>query len=234
MPTLVELREQYPNSFGWRVWHGAADGLLRSPVLGTPSPGVQLAAVCPHGNEVPSASCICGVHYVTRAENFFAAVEYMSNPSTPGFVELRPQVYTFGAAIGPTMLDADLDELWLERPTRARVFHILAIMIPTVSRAVSEAARMAVMRGDADPVVCAGFNMRDPGALRDRLEQRYGVPVGEVRYEVGRYGHMVRGALAVEALLDDRDVPNEVAVALVESHEQPAPVHPDVARLCNA
>lgn len=121
---LSELvRPCYDDGFGWRVWYLNDAGRLRSifvrraeywddgagrvePVLpaldGRDSRGPYVEAQCPHQNQVPSAACACGVHYIPTLDHcldWLASVE--SRRQREG-----PWALTFGVADGATAVDA--------------------------------------------------------------------------------------------------------------------------------
>ena len=102
---------------GWRVWYLNDAGRLQSiflrdaaywsvpsgrvelvlPVIeGKDSRGRYVEAQCAHGNQVPSAACLCGVHFVPtvgQCLKWAAIVE--SRKQTDG-----PWAFTFGVAAG--------------------------------------------------------------------------------------------------------------------------------------
>lgn len=216
MPTVSELREQYPNSFGWRMWKGAESGLLR-PFRGVDHAAESAAcrAHCPHGNVAPAAECVCGIHYVTRTENFAVAVEYLNIPANAWPVPMSAQALTFGAAIGPTLPDFSDDENWLEVPRRCAEYRILGILLPAPARPIWQQL--------AEP---------ESGSARNRLVERYGVPVVAGRIKIDTYGHLIASARQLERVLDEQ-APT-IPVDALRSDGPAAAVDPYVAELCGS
>ncbi|MGS2805951.1 hypothetical protein [Nocardia sp. MW-W600-9] len=215
MPTMSELREQYPNSFGWRIWQEAESGLLRPPCRGIEHAATSSTyrALCRHGNHAPAVECPCGVHYVTRTENFCPTIEWLNSSAKSWGVPMSNQALTFGVGFGQILPDLNGDESWLENPRRCAEYRILGILLPAPARPMWQ--QLAEPQSDA---------------ARNRLGQRYGVPVMAGRVEIDAYGYLIASARRLERLLDERAT--DVQVDRLTGVGPPSSVHSFAAELC--
>lgn len=143
--------------FGWRVWYLNDHGRLQSiflrhaaywddgtgrvePVLpaldGRDSRGPYVEAQCPHQNQVPSAACACGVHYIPTLDDcldWLALVE--SRRQKEG-----PWALTFGVSDGVTAVDAS-PPLAPFGVRRVRRYYPLRIAIPESHTVLADSVR---------------------------------------------------------------------------------------------
>jgi hypothetical protein len=134
------------SGFGWRVWYLNDAGRLQSIFLrdaacwsvgsgrpelvlpaieGRDSRGRYVEAQCPHGNRVPSAGCLCGVHFIPSLEQ---CVKWAAIAESGQQTEGR-WAFTFGVAAGLTDADGSpaMDPF---RARRAHRYYPLAIAVP--------------------------------------------------------------------------------------------------------
>lgn len=138
--------------YGWRHWTRTDAGELVSPLKPLPAQwaGPTAYAICPHGQDIPSPFCPCGIYFVTAAESLFDDPEI--------WVELRsmevrsphllPQVnnlVTFGHAVGGVAVDPNRAEIWgvaqPQRPYRAAGYRIDGVLFAGESPRNTELAR---------------------------------------------------------------------------------------------
>ncbi|MCD2145017.1 hypothetical protein [Gordonia paraffinivorans] len=112
--------------FGWRLWQLAAAGGLRSPMFdtGRAVDHPSIVADCPHGHEVPSAACRCGIYFVPH---WFPFNRFVEDRLFDG--DCTNYALTWGVAVGGVDVDPSGDR-WGIRPRRTGRFRILGGLIP--------------------------------------------------------------------------------------------------------
>jgi hypothetical protein len=132
----MPLPANHQTRFGWRLWLLLPEYWRLLTPHGRPKAAMcsstTVDAHCPHGNDVPSPDCACGVHYVADLDAFR---DYCGHYLQQGHMELFGQDYqtwhvpialTYGVACARVERDRKvLDAL------RTNQYRILAVVVPT-------------------------------------------------------------------------------------------------------
>ncbi|GAC83526.1 hypothetical protein GP2_013_00020 [Gordonia paraffinivorans NBRC 108238] len=143
--------------FGWRLWTLDSAGRIRSPMFdtGRAVDHPSIVADCPHGHEVPSAACRCGIYFVPHWFPFHRAVDDLLDG------DFTAHALTWGVAIGGVDVDPGGDQ-WGIRPRRTGRFRILGGMVP--EEAPQPALPVPWRRGFTDRNAFAVEKLWDLGA----------------------------------------------------------------------
>jgi len=139
--------DRFPDQFGWKLWRinpsGRLEGIYDCARYGANRPyqrpttrtGQYVETDCPHGNDVPSASCGCGIYYFTSLTYCRTAMmTYGGAELDAGWSSTGPWAFTFGFADGG--IEDDPDPAQAPFSKRTRRFWPLTTIVSEMQRSL--------------------------------------------------------------------------------------------------